>query len=451
MTVTSMIRIAALTGLLAVLGAKPFAAPAQDSNPGAEAEAASLPGPAEAAPQPSYDTLRVVDGTSALPYHVWIDWLPAVVTTPDGGGWTFFGAQARAEEGLGPRQLWASRFDPVAGVWLPAFPVPGGQAHFGPAAAVDGTGVVHLVYADVEDVNAKASTLVHVAIQPDGTWSDPTPIAPSEDAGFQMMPSLAIDAENVVHVVWRDQRFVSGDDRDSHPANADLLSAEFADGAWSSPLRVMERDDAHVVTWPHVVVDGDRLIAVWSVYGGTDDESMKSAMRIDWASKPLASDAAWSAPAAAVEESEGSIGGRQVELVEQPDGGAILLYGVYERAKNDLRRMSMASGAESWGEASTVFVGDYGYMPDAVVGADDALTIVFNIGRNKNLEVGATVVDADGVGSPAVSLTPAEAGLQGRASVALTEDGVPWVVYMHQPDDETAATEIRALRGAVLK
>ncbi len=442
--------IAALMVLVIALSALPMIATAQDSTPGA-AEAAALPGPAEQSPQPSYDTLRVVEGTAALPYHVWIDWLPAMVTTPDGGAWTFFGAQARAEEGLGPRLLWAARFDPVAGVWLPSFPVPGGEAQFGPAAAVDSTGVVHLVYANVEDVLGKTSELVHVMIQPDGTWSEPMAIAASPEAGFQMMPNLAIDGDDVLHVVWRDQRFVTAEDREAHPANADLLSAEFVDGAWSAPLRLMERDDAHVVTWPHIVVDGDRLIAVWSVYSGTDDEAMKSAVRIDWAEKALSPTAAWSAPETAVAQAAGEIGGRQVELVEDPEGGARLFFGVYERAKNDLQMMNMATGATTWSSPTSVSVGDYGYMPDAVVNADGTVTIVFNIGRNKNLEVGAMEVSADGEASPAVSLTPAEAGLQGRASVALTEDGAAWVVYMHQPDEANAATEIRTLRGAVLQ
>lgn len=113
--------------------------------------------------------------------------------------------------------------------------------------------------------------------------------------------------------------------------------------------------------------------------------------------------------------------------------------------------MNMATGATTWSSPTSVSVGDYGYMPDAVVNADGTVTIVFNIGRNKNLEVGAMEVSADGEASPAVSLTPAEAGLQGRASVALTEDGAAWVVYMHQPDEANAATEIRTLRGAVLQ
>ena len=64
--------IAALMVLVIALSALPMIATAQDSTPGA-AEAAALPGPAEQSPQPSYDTLRVVEGTAALPYHVWID------------------------------------------------------------------------------------------------------------------------------------------------------------------------------------------------------------------------------------------------------------------------------------------------------------------------------------------------------------------------------------------
>jgi hypothetical protein len=47
-----------------------------------------------------------------------------------------------------------------------------------------------------------------------------------------------------------------------------------------------------------------------------------------------------------------------------------------------------------------------------------------------------------------VSLTPAEDGITARASIALDDNGTPWVVYMHQPEDSTNVTEIRAVRAA---
>ncbi len=52
-------------------------------------------------------------------YRVWEEWVPEVVTTPDGGAWVFFTAQIRTSEGNTDRRLFASRFDPELKVWLP--------------------------------------------------------------------------------------------------------------------------------------------------------------------------------------------------------------------------------------------------------------------------------------------------------------------------------------------
>ena len=70
--------------------------------------------------QPAYDVLRIDDNGIGRAYRVWEEWVPQVVTTPDGGAWVFFTAQIRTPEGNAVRRLFASRFDPGLRVWLPA-------------------------------------------------------------------------------------------------------------------------------------------------------------------------------------------------------------------------------------------------------------------------------------------------------------------------------------------
>ena len=45
---------------------------------------ATLGASAIAAPQPSYDTLRVAGDGTAVPYQVWVAWSPTIIPTPDG-------------------------------------------------------------------------------------------------------------------------------------------------------------------------------------------------------------------------------------------------------------------------------------------------------------------------------------------------------------------------------
>jgi hypothetical protein len=47
-----------------------------------------------------------------------------------------------------------------------------------------------------------------------------------------------------------------------------------------------------------------------------------------------------------------------------------------------------------------------------------------------------------------VTLTPADGGITARASIALDRNGMPWVVYMHQPEESTNVTEILSVRAA---
>src|SRR6476620_7997751 len=75
-------------------------------------------GQAALAAQPSYDTIRVDGGTSAVPYEVWVAWNPTIIPLPDGSAWAFFSAQTvDASNNIGTRKMWVSKFDPSLGTW----------------------------------------------------------------------------------------------------------------------------------------------------------------------------------------------------------------------------------------------------------------------------------------------------------------------------------------------
>ena len=84
----------------------------------------------------------------------------AVVTTPDGGAWTFLRRRPR-RSGYGDRRLYASRFDPELMVWLPAQSLAATGSQFGATATVDSKGVVHLAYPDRQPGSESSSRLVY--------------------------------------------------------------------------------------------------------------------------------------------------------------------------------------------------------------------------------------------------------------------------------------------------
>jgi hypothetical protein len=172
----SWFRMLALGSLLTWLN--PGAALAQD--PAASATPQAPPPPPEAS-QPAYEVLRIDDDGIGRGYRVWEEWVPQVVTTPDGGAWVFFTAQIRTQEGSPDRRLFASRFDPALRVWLPARGISSSATQFGATAAADSQGVVHLVYSNRAGDSSEAwSQLVYQRFANDA-WTEPVPVAPHPD------------------------------------------------------------------------------------------------------------------------------------------------------------------------------------------------------------------------------------------------------------------------------
>ncbi|HLL49210.1 MAG TPA: hypothetical protein VK356_00960 [Thermomicrobiales bacterium] len=434
----------ALTALLIVLGQ--YTTLAQE--PQADATSTGPPPPPEVS-QPAYDVLRIDDNGIGRAYRVWEEWVPQVVTTPDGGAWAFFTAQIRTADGLADRRLYASRFDPESKVWLPAMGMGTSATQFGATAATDSQGVVHLIYSNrATDSPDSWSQLVYRRFV-DGSWTDPVPVAPHPDAGHQMLASLAIDAKDGLHVIWRDQRLVTPEARTALPTNADLVASDFVAGEWTEPTQINVREAPDVnPAWPHLVVDGDRLVVVWSIYRGTTAEEMKSAVRVEWSGRSLDATSSWSTPRTLYVREGGDAGGRLIDLAADPRGGAVVVYGLYNRGTNDLFMQRLDGDQDDWSEPALIASGDFGYLPAITITGDGTIYAVFNNGRNRDVDIGGLIADPSGRSAGAVTLTPAEGGITARASIAVDGKGMPWVIYMHQPAGSTNVTEIQSVRAA---
>ncbi|MFT4039756.1 MAG: hypothetical protein QM692_16365 [Thermomicrobiales bacterium] len=406
-----------------------------------------IPPPPEVA-QPAYSVLRLdVDGIGRA-YKVWEEWVPQIVATPDGGGWIFFSAQARADEGYGPRRLFASHFDPTLETWQAAKALGTESTQFGPSAGVDSHGVVHLVYSErALQGDDTWSKLVYQRFS-DATWSEPAPVAPDPNAGHQMLPSLSIGPDDIPHVVWRDQRLVDASLREALPINADLLASDLIEGAWTPPLvvSVRESDDLNPA-WPRVAADSGRLVAIWSLYQGSTADEIKSAASVQWSTRAQDAGSEWDAPQTLFVREAGDAGGRLVDLIADPRGGVVAVFGLFNRGINELYQQRLEPGSATWSDPVLIATGDFGYLPTAVIAPDGVMYVVFNNGRNRDVDIGGLRVAADGSTAGAVTLTPSEGGVTARANITLDAEGVPWIVYLRQQIGATNVAEVQTVRG----
>lgn len=432
--------LSAVAGLLL-----PARAMAQDA-PGTPTPP-KIPPPPEVA-QPAYSVMRIDDNGIGRAYRVWEEWVPQVVATPDGGAWVFFTAQARADEGYGPRRLFASRFDPALKTWESARPIGNEATQFSASAGADSGGVVHLVYSErALSGDDSWSKLVYQRLE-QGAWSAPAFIAPDENAGHQMLATLTIDATDGLHVIWRDQRLVSAELRNALPVYADLLASDLVGDAWSAPIPVSVREAPDVnPAWPHLVADQERLIAIWSLYQGTTADEMKSAASVQWSVRDLAAGSSWSEPQTLLVREAGDAGGRLIDMAADPRGGTVAVFGLFNRGVNDLYVQRLEPGAEAWSDPILIASGDFGFLPTTAIGQDGTMFVVFNNGRNRDVDIGGLKIAPDGTTAGPVTLTPGEGGITARANIALDRDGIPWIVYMQQPVGATNVAEIQTARA----
>lgn len=400
--------------------------------------------------QGSYDTLRIDNGGVNAPYAVWVEWSPEIVAAPDGGAWAFFSAQAGNPDGsAGTKKLYSSHFDPATGVWTAATPLPGGQIQFGASAVVDAQGVVHVVFTDrADDQPASFGTLTYVTNTPEGGWSAPVQVAPDPAAGHQLSPELVIDKNGALHCVWQDQRAVDQASRDAAASNADIFSSDLgADGTWTAPVQLSARPDATTnASRPQLATDGDRLVAVWSIYDAAN--GLATAARLEWSVRPIDGSSGWSPPQVLMDRGDSQIGGRLLDLASDPTGGAQLVVGRLQQDGYVLSAQKLAAGATSWSAPTVIGTGNRGSFPTAAVGPDGTLLVAYNTGSGTSVQVGVTAFQqGQPRGSVETVVTAAEDGAQGRANITIDGNGRTWLIYMHEPTGQPA-NEIRVARAA---
>ncbi len=364
-------------------------------------------------------------------YTVYIPYEPVLVATPDGGAWAFFTAAAADGPTAGNNRVYAAHFDPAIGEWSPAQPLPGGQISFGPSAVVDSRGFVHVVYS----VRAKAdqtsfSTLVYTHEDGNGGWIEPVPVAPDPQAGHQIQAALAIAADDTLFVAWQDQRLFSPEARKASAANADILLSEKkpGDDTWSVPYLVNNHFPTAASLTPKLVVDGDRLVIVWSVY--TADLGIEfGAAHIDWATRPVDNPDGWSTPEALVFGRGDRFGGRYVDLAADPHGGVVM---VFARQANDtflfLRRLPPDS--RQWSGDVLLTFGPKGTYPSVTVSQDGTVYVSYNVGTSGVVDVGAVAIPFRSI-APGVEviLTRDDPNTQGQAVITTDVVGKPWLIY----------------------
>jgi endonuclease YncB( thermonuclease family) len=403
-------------------------------------------------------------GDSTSPYYPWTEWSPVILPMPDGGAIVFFSAERPAS--LDPstptpaealvRRIVYSIYDPANGTWSTAEPIPAdGNLQFGVSAVVDSIGRVHIVYS-VRQVDAPAalSTLKYMVREVNGAWSRPENVGANSRAGHQISPSLAIDRDDTLHVVWQDQRRFSEEVRAQMPAAADVFYSLKRSGSdWATPAPVNTHSDQELTNRPLLVVDGARLVVVWSVYLM---ENLSSANRVDWSYIAIdeigdePAESPWADALPLIAGRGEAFGGRLLDLEASPAGGVVFVFG---RQNNDtflfLRRLPALSTA--WSGDILVTFGDRGTFPALTVSADGTAYVVYSLGTGAEVRVaGVALAHGSIVPGPEVILTGGIEGLQGIPGITTDATALPWVVYIGQSPGASSADNVQAIRNFII-
>lgn len=398
--------------------------------------------------EPQVSQIRLRSDGENRPYTIWVAWAPLIITKPDGSAWVFFSAEANTGADRGNKRLYASKFDPATDSWSPAEPMPGGKVQMGPSAVVDADGLVHLVYCDrAEDEEGSFSEIVYTKEDGRGGWTDPVRIAPEPTSGFQLSPSLAISDGGTLHVAWQDQRAFDEEGRTASAANADIFVSDLKPGeeAWSKPVLINIHYTDAAASRPHIVADGDRLVAVWSVYATS--LGLNAAARIEWSTRSLDDELDWTTPQPLVVGRGESFGGRLLDLQADPTGGVVFVYG-RQATDTFLFMRRLKPGASEWGGDTLITYGTSGTFPSVTVSDEGVVYITYNAGDGSTIDVGAVGISYRSIEpGPEVLLTVDQPNTQGRPIVATDLTGRPWIIYFSEPDGGVA-NEVRVLRNA---
>ncbi|MCC6944911.1 MAG: hypothetical protein IT335_10075 [Thermomicrobiales bacterium] len=406
---------------------------------------------------PERTTIRMSDGDGGTTsYRVWLEWSPELVTTPDGGAWAFFSALADDGAYKDKQLLYASHFDPRTGQWTPAEPMPAGEIQFGASAVIDSRGLVHVVYSAREQTGPQyLSTVIYTHEDGRGGWASPMAVSLDQLAGHQIAPSLAIDSNDRLYVAFQDQRAFSDQGRASSPLNADVfVSQKDPDGSWTTPVLINNHLPTAAALLPRLVVDGDRIVAVWSVY--TAALGPDNAARMEWAQRDVNADLVdWSAPKVFANGRGDTFGGRFVDMAADPTGGVVV---TYARRGIDtflfLRRLM--PGDDSWTADTLIAFGDRGTFPTVEINNQGVIYVGYNANTGVFGETNETIVD---VGAAAIAYRSLEPGneiiltrddpnSQGRPVIAIDVTGKPWFVFFGQIPGGYPSTQVGVLRNA---
>lgn len=161
-------------------------------------------------------------------------------------------------------QVWCARYDGSS--WNTPVQVSQGSGAgvqaFYVSIAVDGNNVVHLVWDSF--INGFSCQRIFYS-KYNGTWSSPTPIStePNNQVYEQMYPDIAVDGNNSLHVVW-----YGGSDSSS--GQSQIWYANY-NGSWQIPVDISACSilNNHIMTAPCLAVDINNNIQV--VWSGTCD------------------------------------------------------------------------------------------------------------------------------------------------------------------------------------
>ena len=117
-----------------------------------------------------------------------------------------------------------------------------------PAVAIDGEDTLHVIWMD----GTFSGNEVLYSTSSDGeTWSDPLNISSMD--GWSQNPDIAIDGDDVLHVVWEDSAIGEG--------GYEILHSSSSDGeVWSGPFNVSNNEGGSA--YPVIAIDGG-LQVVW--------------------------------------------------------------------------------------------------------------------------------------------------------------------------------------------
>src|SRR5918997_1216993 len=92
---------------------------------------------------------------------------------------------------------------------------------------------------------------------------------------------------------------------------------------------------------------------------------MRTATRVEWSSRGVTGPGEWAKPVPLLDRRDGETGGRSIDLVADPRGGLVLLYGRLGQRTNDLFLRRLDGGAGEWGAELKLGAGDLGSLPPA--------------------------------------------------------------------------------------